>query len=753
MKFNWYRSDYLQTSPTSRRCMRLLPCLPGGGGLQQLVVAHQNGVVACVSWKKKPVIDFKTFPDARIDAIALGGEEHSACDKIFLASGSVVKGYNRRGKHFLDFDINKTDSIKSMSIYGVDMVLCSEYTMTHYHDCSETSYYLSDDRIYDTFCISAQLLGFEVDKLCILLACENHLIKILLGQNLLTQVEVGDIPSTLLFHSNLASQADGIRVFYGTVNGRIGQLQIYKENVKILWELPSENGVSFINTMELCDVHNTGILNLIVGREDGLIEIYDILDNDKPMLTQYIECHESIVALQCGHFTSTESNEIIVCSFSGNIFGWSTECAQSNNKVSGENGSSAGVGDEIQQLRDEVEELRRKVQNQRTDYLKRTEIGAHQYSCSPSFAINDRFVLNSEETAYLLSVELPIAIDWILLRPISRFKSEVAVSLLDIEKNSAVVSVTPTERNSKDALLITYRCQANMVRFEVKIRTIEGKYGNLELYISPRMNPGVCQICNYLIKPLSLHRRTQTFDDNRPQNCLRISGNFDIATAYAMMSFCLPGMSEHLSDESKITCYFVSCFIGTQLCHTCSGFFVLYFSNFHLFTKYRDGEIVIRSDNISTIAILLDVINREASNRGLKLDITCDIDQTSVAHVLRLVNDRIQKSANLLKKIRYAEILKDATIRDDEREFFTDDFEEIFQNSSQLLEQKQAHQAYMDLFLTSLVFLRFLTDLFVDSFKFKGEEVKHRVPQLIELIENYDHDKLQRFFNGDWDAV
>ncbi|KRY20690.1 Bardet-Biedl syndrome 7 protein [Trichinella patagoniensis] len=703
MKFNWYRSDYLQTSPTSRRCMRLLPCLPGGGGLQQLVVAHQNGVVACVSWKKKPVIDFKTFPDARIDAIALGGEEHSACDKIFLASGSVVKGYNRRGKHFLDFDINKTDSIKSMSIYGVDMVLCSEYTMTHYHDCSETSYYLSDDRIYDTFCISAQLLGFEVDKLCILLACENHLIKILLGQNLLTQVEVGDIPSTLLFHSNLASQADGIRVFYGTVNGRIGQLQIYKKNVKILWELPSENGVGFINTMELCDVHNAGILNLIVGREDGLIEIYDILDNDKPMLTQYIECHESIVALQCGHFTSTESNEIIVCSFS-------------------EKKSICIL------FRDEVEELRRKVQNQRTDYLKRTEIGAHQYSCSPSFAINDRFVLNSEETAYLLSVELPIAIDWILLR------SEVAVSLLDIEKNSAVVSITPTERNSKDALLITYRCQANMVRFEVKIRTIEGKYGNLELYISPRMNPGVCQICNYLIKPLSLHRRTQTFDDNRPQNCLRISGNFDIATAYAMMSFCLPGMSEHLSDESKITCYFVSCFIGTQLCHTCS-----------------DGEIVIRSDNISTIAILLDVINREASNRGLKLDITCDIDQTSVAHVLRLVNDRIQKSANLLKKIRYAEILKvDATIRDDEREFFTDDFEEIFQNSSQLLEQKQAHQAYMDR-INDILSMNF--NLFVDSFKFKGEEVKHRVPQLIELIENYDHDKLQRFFNGDWDAV
>ncbi|KRZ03892.1 Bardet-Biedl syndrome 7 -like protein [Trichinella zimbabwensis] len=738
MKFNWYRSDYLQTSPTSRRCMRLLPCLPGGGGLQQLVVAHQNGVVACVSWKKKPVIDFKTFPDARIDAIALGGAEHSACDKIFLASGSVVKGYNRRGKHFLDFDINKTDSIKSMSIYGVDMVLCSEYTMTHYHDCSETSYYLSDDRIYDTFCISAKLLGFEADKLCILLACENHLIKILLCQNLLTQVEVGDIPSTLLFHSNLASEADGIRVFYGTVNGRIGQLQIYKENVKIVWELPSENGVGFINTMELCDMHNVGMLNLIVGREDGLIEIYDILDNDKPMLTQYIECHESIVALQCGHFTSTESNEIIVCSFSGNIFGWSTECAQSN--VSGENdGSAAVVGDEIQQLRDEVEELRRKVQNQRADYLKRTEIGV-QYSCSPSFAINDRFVLNSEETAYLLSVELPISIDWILLR------SEVAVSLLDIEKNSAVVSVTPTERNSKDALLITYRCQANMVRFEVKIRTIEGKYGNLELYISPRMNPGVCQICNYLIKPLSLHRRTQTFNETRPQNCLSISGNFDIATAYAIMSFCLPGMSEHLSEESKITCYFVSCFIGTQLCHTCS-----------------DGEIVIRSDNISTIAILLDVINREASNRGLKLDITCgknkkpittlllimefvqlillaDINQTSVAHVLRLVNDRIQKSANLLKKIRYAEILKDATIRDDEREFFTDDFEEIFKNSSQLLEQKQAHQAYMD-------------HLFVDSFKFKGEEVKHRVPQLIELIENYDHDKLQRFFNGDWDAV
>ncbi len=64
-------------------------------------------------------------------------------------------------------------------------------------------------------------------------------------------------------------------------------------------------------------------------------------------------------------------------------------------------------------------------------------------------------------------------------------------------------------------LLATYRCQANTTRLELKIRSIEGQYGTLQAYITPRLQPKTCQLRQYQIKPLSLHQRTHEFDESR----------------------------------------------------------------------------------------------------------------------------------------------------------------------------------------------------------------------------------------------
>ena len=64
-------------------------------------------------------------------------------------------------------------------------------------------------------------------------------------------------------------------------------------------------------------------------------------------------------------------------------------------------------------------------------------------------------------------------------------------------------------------MLATYRCQANTTRLELKIRSIEGQHGTLQVYITPRLQPKTCQLRCYPIKPLSLHQRTHTFDEER----------------------------------------------------------------------------------------------------------------------------------------------------------------------------------------------------------------------------------------------
>ena len=46
-----------------------------------------------------------------------------------------------------------------------------------------------------------------------------------------------------------------------------------------------------------------------------------------------------------------------------------------------------------------------------------------------------------------------------------------------------------------------------------------------------------------------------------------------------------------------------------------------------------------------------------------------------------------------------------------------------------------------------------ITDLFIDKFKFKGQNVKSKVPMLLEVLDNYDLNNLVEFFQtAVWDA-
>lgn len=43
-----------------------------------------------------------------------------------------------------------------------------------------------------------------------------------------------------------------------------------------------------------------------------------------------------------------------------------------------------------------------------------------------------------------------------------------------------------------------------------------------------------------------------------------------------------------------------------------------------------------------------------------------------------------------------------------------------------------------------------ITDLFIDKFKFKGTNVKTKVPLLLEILDSYDQNALIAFFDAAW---
>lgn len=73
--------------------------------------------------------------------------------------------------------------------------------------------------------------------------------------------------------------------------------------------------------------------------------------------------------------------------------------------------------------------------------------------------------------------------------------------------------------------------------------------------------------------------------------------------------------------------------------------------------------------------------------------------------------------------------------------FLSDEYKEILNNSEGLLAEFKKQPCHLERLYGMI------TDLYIDKFKFKGTNVKSRVPQLLHVIDNYSLDKLVYFFS------
>jgi len=297
--------------------------------------------------------------------------------------------------------------------------------------------------------------------------------------------------------------------------------------------------------------------------------------------------------------------------------------------------------------------------------------------------------------------------------------------LLDVEKNSAVVSYSSCDPESGNILLATHRCQANTTRLEIKIRTIEGQYGTMLAYVTPRLQPKCCQVQEYKIKPLSLHMRTHRFDHKRPCNTLRLSGPFSMAEMHTWISFCLPEVPEKAPALDEATFIFMSTFLDTMLQ-----------------VDYRKGEAIFKSDNISTMSILKDFLTKEATRKKISLEISCDVNDDSVIHAVKLLYPKLEHQLLLAKQVALIEPLKDLAAHEEDTSFFAPEYAYILNNSEALTQEFKRQPAKLERIYGMV------TDLFIDQHKFKGQNVKSKVPQLLDILDKYGLDTIIDFFTS-----
>ncbi|XP_029442221.1 Bardet-Biedl syndrome 7 protein [Rhinatrema bivittatum] len=713
MEVNLNRVDYVQVGVTSQKTMRLLPT-SGRRATQKVVIGDHDGVVTCFGIKKGEAVSvFKTLPGQKISRLDLGGALHTPQEKIFVATGSEVRGFTKRGKQFLSFETNLTESIKAMHVSGADLFLCASYIYNHYCDCRDQHYYLSGDRINDVVCLPVERLSRATP----VLGCQDRVLRVLQGSDLMYAVEVPGPPTVLALHNGDGGDS-GEDLLYGTSDGKLGLIQITSECPVQKWEISNEKKRGGILCVESFDILGDGVKELLVGRDDGMVEIYSFDSANDPVLRFQQALSESIMSIQGGCVGKDGFDELLTATYSGWVTGLSTEPTHKEAGPGEELKISQEMQNKITSLRGELEQLQFKVLQEREKYQQSAQ-SSTAISAVPVFSVNDKFTLNRDDASYSLTLEVQTAIDNVLVQ------SDVPVDLLDVDKNSAVVSFSScdTEPNG-NFLLATYRCQANTTRLELKIRSIEGQYGTLQAYITPRIQPKTCQVRQYQIKPLSLHQRTHAIDHGRPMNTLTLTGQFSFGEVHSWVVFCMPEVPEKTPVGESVTFYFQNTFLDTQL--ECT---------------YRKGEGVFKSDNISTISILKDVLSKEATKKKINLNISYDINEHSVNHTLKMIHPKLEHQLLLAKKVQLIDALKELQVHEGNMDFLIPEYRSILEEADQLLEEYKKQPAHLERLYGMI------TDLFIDKFKFKGTNVKTRVPILLEILDSYDQNSLMAFFD------
>ncbi|VDI19215.1 BBSome complex member BBS7-like isoform X5 [Mytilus edulis] len=710
MELNLSRVDYLQVGVTSQKSTKLFP--GAVGKTQRIVVGDQDGLLQCLQMKKGDAqVIFKAVSPKGITRVELGGPVGGARERVFLSTGSEIKGFTKKGKNFLSFDTNLSEPIQSMFVEGADLFTCGNYVYNHYKDCKDTNYFLSADKISDVLCLPME----KNDDITPVLACQDRVLRVLQDAELLYEVEVPGPPVVLQLYGKEAGE-EGNEILYGTSDGRVGLVQIGRFAPSHRWELPNEKRNGGVLSLDNFDITADGVLDLIVGRDDGLVEIYSYDEAEEPVQRFNHTLSESVTSVQGGCVATPGYDEIVCTTYAGWVLGLTSE-QQTKGMGPSEVVITAAASSKIDSLKQELDNLQVKVSSEREKY-QQSAGSKTAISAVSGFNINDKFVLNREDASYTLSLELQLPIDNVLLQ------SDVPIDLLDVEKNSAVVSYSACNPEEGNYLLATYRCQANTTRLELKIRSIEGQYGTLQAYVTPRVQPKTCQVKQYNIKPLSLHQRTHVFDDNRPLNTVKLTGQFSLAEMHSWVSFCLPELPERTPPGETITFHFMSTFLDTLL--EC---------------VYSKGEAVFRSDNISTISILKDVLTKEATKKKIRLDISYDINDESIAYTLNLIHPRLEYQLLLAKKVQLIDALKELQVHEEDLTFMSPEYRQILEEADALQAEFKRQPCHLERLYGMI------TDLYIDKFKFKGVNVKGKVPALLEVLDNYDLQTLVEFFN------
>lgn len=87
---------------------------------------------------------------------------------------------------------------------------------------------------------------------------------------------------------------DGQEVLYGTQNGKMGLVKLMASEPCYRWDMLNEKKYGGISCLATTDLTGDGIPDILVGRNDGVVEVYGMDESNEPRLCFTHVCQPAI---------------------------------------------------------------------------------------------------------------------------------------------------------------------------------------------------------------------------------------------------------------------------------------------------------------------------------------------------------------------------------------------------------------------------------------------------------------------------
>uniref|UniRef100_A0A7S2VM06 Bardet-Biedl syndrome 7 protein homolog n=1 Tax=Zooxanthella nutricula TaxID=1333877 RepID=A0A7S2VM06_9DINO len=767
MDFALHRVELLHGEAMTKGTLVVLPV--GKKKQQKIAVGDDSGVLTVFYMKKGEVqTEWKSAPLGREIACVV---MQAGKDKLFVGCGQSIHGFTRKGKEFVKIKTNLTETINYLFVDENMIWTGGEYIMNIYDQCKDFAFTMVKDKINDLTC-SPIAPG---DILSTVMACQDKFLRVYQGDKLYHELSVEGPCTSLGYYGTPPMEREArkpngeTQMLYGTEQGMVGLCNVDAKAMRRVagitdrQQRPGMSGPAAatrrarVLSLHTADVVKSGALDILVGREDGNLEVWSLgdgvsspsaarLEQAPPTLTYETGLQESVQAIASGSITGSDHNELVLTTYGGKVLAFTpcqaardptgTEIAQV--EEAGQTGATAvlnsvmaqkkkmmsmsqadqGVVKEEKQRRHkaleaEVERLKQAVEKEKAGYQR---LSGEAIAMQTTTKVTHRFNLNSEEACYILTVESQAPLELISLR------ADVEVDLLDHDGTSAILS--RAKGDPTNPLLATYRMQEDGSRFQIRLRTVEGLSGTICCFVLPKRSPKTAHLVTMAVKPLSLHEKITEVPPDVPMSELRLTGSFTVMDMHQWLSLCVNELPSRPTDD-EMTISYRSTFVGTLLVG-----------------KYKKGSASFKSDSITTISVLKDVITREATARKIAVSISVDVRDETFPRFLELIHPKLAFQHALTQQVRLVEPLREVQLQEGETQFLAEELQNVLQHASEIQQQFELQPQRLA-FLHTIVIAAYR-----HKWRLRGHQsVEPRVQELSKLLEAYNIEQVTAFFD------